>query len=312
MHDNGLILIMGLNMRTEIHLLGQWNPAELSCQQMIDFLKNDYAKYGKQMSEFRKNSLEHWDLFVNPYQNIRAATMQLAKDLDALDLNPESEKVNNPTTHIEYQNIKEKWTSLMERYHRGVGLALGIKIMTPILAEAFINLVIYLLCKPDIKSNIRLYESIIRANIDIKVQSLHVNCIGFKRPIDWASAACSKYNGIVNERNDLLHGNVCIDKLKFQDIYFKGTVPVFTEYRTMWQQSIGVAINASGLNEVKSGLQIIRDFESYIMSCMDDNIQTELKMIINKRDLGLNRSTSRVGILFPDYLVDFAVTLKDQ
>ena len=196
----------------------------------------------------------------------------------------------------------------MEKYARGIGIAMGIRALTPVLAESFINLLIYLLCRPDIKNNNRLYQSFIRANIDVKVLSLHINCMGFASPVDWSSEPCKEYNSIVNERNDLLHGNLNFEKLKFQDIYFQHKVPIFREYKTIWQQSIETSINSSGLLSIKENIQVIRNFEKYILGLLDDDIKEQVNIIMSKRDLGINRANGRIGVLLPDHLVDFGVS----
>ena len=58
-------------------------------------------------------------------------------------------------------------------------------------------------------------------------------------------------------RNDLLHGNVAIDKLRFNDLYFNGTVPVFIQYSTMWDRSIGVAHRSVGMGAVNEELAVV-------------------------------------------------------
>ena len=308
-HKNGLILIMGLNMRSEVHLLGDWDFKNLSRDQFIEYIKGDFGNYGKQMSKFRQERLEHWDIFVNPYHDIHSAIKQMISDIDALNIDPSKDELPNPTVVSEYARFGENWSALMEKYNRAIGLAMGIRSLTPVLAESFINLLAYLLCREDIKSNKRLYDNFVRQNIDVKVQSLHINCQGFKKPVDWSSQPCADYNSIVNDRNDLLHGNVVPSKQIFQDIHFRGKVPIFEEYKSIWQQSVGVSITSSGLRVVRDCVNVIHKFEDYVLSCLVDGLEAQVRHIMSKRDLGLNRSNGRIGVLLPDHLVDFGMSV---
>ncbi len=242
---------------------------------------------------------------TNPHATLSASLEQLSSELDGLDLNPANEELTNPKVSSEFQLFPEKWELLSNRYMKGIGLAIGIRTMTPIKAEAFLNLLIFILCKPDIKKNDRVYQNFIRSNIDIKVQSLHNNCIGFKQAVDWSSEPCSKYNSLVNDRNDLLHGNIVLEKQKFEEIFFLGKTPVFKEYKSIWQQSIGTSITASKLDSVKAGLEIVEKFEQHILSCLEDPIRDKIELMVNKRDLGYNKQTGRLGVLLPDYITDF-------
>ena len=308
-HKNGLISIMGMNMRSEVHLVGDWDFKNYSKEQFVEYVKRDFANYGKQMAAFRKDCLEHWDIFVNPYYDINSAITQMAAELDALDLNPLKDELPNPSVAAQFREFADRCKALMEKYNRGVGLAMSIRSLTPVIAESFINLIIYLLCREDIKVNARLYQDFIRNNIDIKVQLLHINCIGFKEQVDWSSEPCANYNRIVSDRNDFLHGNINTDKQTFQDIFFRGKVPIFKEYKTFWQQSIGVSIASSGLSEVHNGIRTIREFENYVLGRLEDGLEDQVRQIMEKRDLGLNRSTGRIGVLLPDHLVDFGINI---
>ncbi|MFV5214292.1 hypothetical protein ACLIIZ_11255 [Azonexus caeni] len=312
-HTNGLMMILGLNMRTEVHLIGRdWDFPNCDKQQFIDYVKRDLGKYGKQMSHIRSTVLEDWDMFVNPYRQLRDAITQLKKDLDELALNPETEQLSNFQPGSDQAKFQAEWTALTTKYNRGIGLAMAIRAMTPVLAESFINLIFFILCRPDIKKNERLYNSAVRANIDIKVQSLHINCIGFKSPIDWSSSECARYNTVVNERNDMLHGNVVVDKLKFSEIYFLGKVPIFKSYQSFWQHSIGVSINASGFDKVSGDIEAVNEFITYVMSCLDDKLKEQVEMFTDRRDIGVNKKTKRLGLLLPEHIVDFGVSLVSK
>ena len=117
--------------------------------------------------------------------------------------------------------------------------------------------------------------------------------------------ACRRYNSIVNERNDLLHGNIAINKLRFNEVYFSGNVPVFKEYRSMWNRAFDVQRKAVGLDKVEEEITIVTDFIEYVLSCLDDRRRTNVEQVICRFELGLNKKDDRVGVLFPEYMVDF-------
>jgi len=309
--ERGLIQFYGLNLRTEIWFHGDWDLAKCDREQFISHIKADFSNYGKEMSQLRKSQLEDWEIFVNPYKQTKDAILQLKSDLDALQLKPDQEKVENPTGPSAFARFASEWEAISTKYNRGIGLALSLRTMIPILAESFLNMLLFVLCHPDIKKNQRLFDAAIRANIDVKVQSLHINCIGFSQPVDWSAEPCKKYNSIVNARNDLLHGNVSLANQKFSEIFFNGKVPVFKKYESMWQQSIGVAIDSSKLSEVGDELITIDQFTDYVLSCIDPQLLEQVTGMLDKRDLGMNKKDSRLGILLPDHLIDFGVSLFD-
>lgn len=298
----GWLTFQGMNFRTEVWITGRDGFKDVDNSMLVSQIKADFANYGKKMSEIRK-ALEHWTEFVNPYRRIEGAIEKLLGDLRELKLRPEDEAIPDITSAD--QITADRWGELAGKYAKGLGLCFGIRSMLPVMAEAFVNLILFVLMRPDLKSDDRLRENTIRQPIDVRVKSLHVVCLGFERPIDYSHEFCKAYHTLVNERNDLLHGNVVLDKLKFNEVFFNGRVPVFKQYRSMWERSVGVEIQAVGLHRLEREVETVNNFIGYLKSCMNEKVRAQFEQIAQVRDLGLNSKNGRIGVLFPGHLVDF-------
>jgi hypothetical protein len=143
------------------------------------------------------------------------------------------------------------------------------------------------------------------------VQSLHLNCIGFESVVDYSSDECKRFHTLMNERNDLLHGNVEVNKLSIGDVYFNGNVPLFVEYEDFWDKSIGVSMQSVKFNTIKTDRQVVDDFIKYILTKMNSQVSKQLEDIMDKGQLGFNKKTGRVGILFPEHMADFRVAFTN-
>ena len=86
--------------------------------------------------------------------------------------------------------------------------------------------------------------------------------------------------------------------------YFLGRVPVFTEYRSLWQRTIAVDSQAVGLDRFKDEVATVRAFTTYLLFCLEPKTRDLMFAIAQKRDLARNHEDGRFGILFPDHLVD--------
>ena len=106
---------------------------------------------------------------------------------------------------------------------------LQLSILTPILAEAFINLLILTLCKPELRADQRELEDFFRSRIHVRLLELASKCDGFRRPIDRNSATYKRFLKIMNKRNDTIHGNHNPEREKIERVYFEGTRPLFAE-----------------------------------------------------------------------------------
>lgn len=312
-YPGGFFSAQGHNFRTEFHFFGTvpWGALDKDhLAQLVGQIKRDFAEHGSAMGTVRK-ALESWVEFVNPYQRIRRSVACLLAELDALELDVGTDHfraiwdLTPPTVAMDDQ--KREWQSTAARYSKGFGICFGIRSMLPILAESYVNLLLYMLMRPELKTDVRLRDNVFRQPIDVRTKSLAINCVGFVSHPDYKSDACKRYHSLVNDRNDLLHGNVVIDKLKFNDVKFFGTVPVFREYKSIWERSLGVEMAAVGLDRVRQEMEVVEGLIEYLTSCLDPRIQNEVKTLVESYELGLNTETQRLGILFPPWLVDFRV-----
>lgn len=302
--EHGFVEITGLNFRTDI-VFTDFVTKVFSPDEFCKLIKMDFKNHGKEMSEIRQK-LESWIEFVNPYRRLKMSVEKLLVELNELDVDnieePDFTTMSNPLmTHHDALDI---WREAGSRLHKAFGICFGIRSMLPVMAEAFVNVILFILMRPELKADARLRDSTFKQHIDVRIRRLHLDCIGFEKPVDYSSDVCANYHTLVNERNDLLHGNVTIDKLKFNDVYFAGTVPVFKEYRTMWHRAFNVQRQAVGLDRVTGELSIVNNLVEYVISCIHENYREQVRMMVDRMELGLNTEADRVGVLFPEHLVD--------
>ncbi|MBL0731209.1 hypothetical protein [Piscinibacter sp. HJYY11] len=306
-HPEGDLHILGMNFRTELWLSGVPDLSEAAKLELASAIKADFKNYGPQIAKVRA-SLEKWTEFANPYQRLSRSVEKMLADIRGLDLKPETEKLPDPTS-ADDPPIGD-WSEILSRYSKGLGLCFGVRSMLPVMAEAYVNFLLFILMRAEYKSDERLKENALRQPIDVRVKSLHMTCVGFARPVDYASAECKAYHSLVNERNDLLHGNVVLEKLRFNEVYFHGKVPVFKEYRSMWERSVGVETGAVGLHRLEQEVQTVKSFIGYLSTCLEPEIKKKIDFMAEKRELGWNQQTGRAGVLFPDHLVDMHMSFK--
>ncbi|MFT6794484.1 MAG: hypothetical protein ACJAR1_002494 [Rubritalea sp.] len=303
-HSNGLLVFNGMNQRTSLQFVGDWDFDLINRDQVIRSIQEDFKNYGSQMSKVRKGLLEKWETFINPYQNLESSISQMEEELDSLKINPNYDKFSQYDTVEEMKKSGLIVEELNSRYIRAYGISKSLEALIPVLAESFINLVILICLKVEVKKNDRLRETFIRGNIDIKIQSLHMYCNEFEKAVDWKSKACIDYNKVINERNDILHGNIVISKLKTGDIYFNGNVPVYQKYDNLWEQFFEKGLKASGHNEISQSLLAVREFIEYVLSCMTKEGGELIRHCMLSRELGKNLENDRIGVLLPNHMVD--------
>lgn len=300
-YNDILIFIWGTNFRTDLFVVGEMVFAEEDRLEFIQMIQADLKHHGPKIGKVRKE-LERWTEFVNPYWRLTHAINSLQVELNSLHLTTSlSTNFNTPSSAVDQTDA---WREASNSYSKAFGLCFGIRSMLPVWAEAFLNLLIFIQARPEIKSDARHLDGIFRQQIDLRIKGLHIHCLGFEKPVDYSTSVCKKFHSLINERNDLLHGNVVPEKQKFNEVYFIGKVPVFTEYRSLWERTLGVDSKAVGLDRLQAEVATVSEFKEYVLSCLKPKVAEFMRFALRKRHLAQNHEDGRFGILFPDHLVD--------
>lgn len=130
----------------------------------------------------KRKSLEKWTMFVNPFNRLNEIIETLELRIKKLDLTePIRPKLMIKRYVKRHLELKEKWFDNLAEARL---LGASIRMLAPVLAESFINLVIFLFAKGDVKSDKRVYEDLIRKQIDIRVKSLYFYCDHFIKKVE--------------------------------------------------------------------------------------------------------------------------------
>jgi hypothetical protein len=290
-----------MNFRTEILA----NGVDITQSDIPEFVRqvtSDFDNFRLKMDRV-KSRLEPWIEFINPYQRVRRAVAELMRRLEGIRALTDS-SVLATLDKFDIRDVSESWGKITSDISEAYGLCFGIRSMLPVMAESFVNLLIYFLARPEIRSDSRLFDQAFRQPIDVRVKRLAIDCVGFDASPDFSNQVCTDYNRLVNERNDLLHGNIAIKKLKFNDVFFLGTVPIFEEYKTPWARTMSVQADAVGYDSVQKDFEVVEDFTEYLLTCLKNETRDTMKLIANKYELGFNSRDNRLGLLFPEALAE--------
>jgi hypothetical protein len=309
-NGDGLFVIQGHNFRTEAHTFRKF-AIGLTRDDFVEQIKADFSKHGKEMKAIRLG-LEKWTHFVNPYHRIASVMDRHLQVLADLDLNLERDRSPQPRSYLEMQALADSWKQTAEKYMQALGLAFGVRAMLPVLAESFVNFILFVLARPEIKNNKRLFSESLRRPIDARVQTLHLNCVGFNAPVDYENQSCKDFHTLMNERNDMLHGNIDVDRLSFEEIYFNGRVPIFTSYGSFWDKTIGLEARTVRFDQLEKDRSSIKAFEEYILGLLDSETRNSLERMLRAPQLGFDPKRNILGVLLPGHMVDGRMDLSER
>lgn len=283
----------------EIHFILSARMADGDWHDLISAIKRDFERVGNEKSAIL-DSLEKWVIFPNKFVEIAAVCAELHADIlnNAGSFRDYKTPSASKAKHREREAVKQ----LLQRLSKAYRSSLELSLLTPVLAEAFINMAILILCKLEVRNNKRQFEAFMRSNIDAKLFDLAYKCNGFMRPIDQHSDAFKNFKRVMDKRNHNIHGNSDPEKEQLETVYFEGTRPLFKDPGDHIAKFLEARERQYQPEIVIKEYEDTHTFLSEIISCLDPTLVDAFRRIIEDEHPGYDVRRKKMGGLFPNYV----------
>jgi hypothetical protein len=302
--DGHLLRLHGTSGRVEF--VGErLSPADW--RTLIGALKRDFARFGPQMKEARQ-SLTRWSLFINPFRRVQMTVAHFAARLRSFEIREPGPSAI-VMTQAEADAYDKAFTMWMGATQYASVAGTTVRMLAPVVAEAFVNFILFVLAKPDIRRDERLYISLLRQEVDVRVRALHVNCDGFQGAVDTDAQPFKDFQTLMNGRNDFLHGNVDPQRLAFDDMFVDTfhsdqTIPLFRDDRSFLARYLANALKFVEPDTALKDLDVVTHFIEHVLSHLDEDARARVTLLLRQDYLGRNAVTGEIAQLFGDALPD--------
>lgn len=295
----GPVDVVSLNFRTEVYLPRCY---ECSGAELAAVIKADLPHQQVAMASIQAQATK-WVSFLNPYaQLVESSQLMLARarSLAAILQTDMDAPVGPAETAHFVGEFNAHYPIALELS----GLCLSIRMMCPVTIEAFLNLVLYALAKPERRTAPGGLSALTHERIIDKVKLLHQNCDCFICPVDWSAPVCQAIDDLRRRRNDMLHGNVDPLGQKYETVWLWGSAPLFTRVLGPYERALGSKLSAHPLPEVEKDFRLVEAFEEYVLSCIQPKVAEEVRNILGSIDLAYDQDRDKLGILFANQYHD--------
>lgn len=297
---SNVIWIQGGNRDVQVQIDGKIMSPE-DWVQFAKALKGDFPRCSADMAKVSA-TLEKWSIVSNRFVMIADSCSELHEVLtveaEAPDYTPQKRNTEKGMQRY-YAQIKEAG----QRANRVFSACLSLDLITPVLAEAFVNLVIFLTQRDELKQNQRQYDHYIRQPIDTRVFDLHLKCNGFTRGVDQNSDEYKAFKRVMDRRNHHLHGNIDPVKDAIETVYFDKFTPL---YETGGDPILELFKKKEEVFDIPGALGRYHDvhfFFQYVLGLMNAKVRDEVEMLMSDGTFGYDASRKRPGRLFPSHEV---------
>ncbi|QFT92072.1 hypothetical protein FIU86_04400 [Roseovarius sp. THAF9] len=293
-----MLWIQGGNRDVHVHVSGK----KMKPKDWVRFaktLKSDFARWGAEMSKVAA-ALEKWNIVSNRYVMVADACAQfhdlLTDEAQAPDFTPQKRRTEAGIKR--YQRQIEK---IGERANRVFSASLSLDLITPVLAESFVNMIIFLARKDELKRNPRQYEQYIRQHIDTRVFDLHLKCDAFTAGVDPEHEDYKAFKRVMDRRNYNLHGNIDPAKDAIETVYFDKFTPLYEQGADPILELFRKKEAVFDISGVLRRYHDVHSFFQYVLGLMESNARKEIEFLMDDSEFGFDIKRNRLGRLFASH-----------
>jgi hypothetical protein len=266
---------------------------------LVIALKVDFARVAKQKSAMTR-SFEKFVVFQNKF----VALSGLCAEMHEAISDTEPAQAPLPKASSSERQLRRYYSAvaaLGKRADHLYGHCLTLRLLTPIMAEAFLNMLIVTLCKKDIRDDQAAYDVFVRAKIPARLEPLSKYCDGFAAEIDKNTEGYAAFMRVMNLRNFAVHGNVDPVREQIETVYFEGRRPLFVD------GGDNITKLFEHLEQINRPSDVIRDYEAVhgflheLTTYLSPRYQQFFRQVITAPYPGYETRTKRVTRLFPDH-----------
>lgn len=284
----------------EVHILISESLTDEEWKTLINGIKSDYRRIAKDKTAMVR-SFEKYALFQNKYVSLSNLCAGLYERISEA---PQPVDVIYPG---ETKESLDSFNTLMDQRSKRAeslfGDCLKLRLLMPIMAEAYINMLILTFCYGNIRDNRSLYNNFLRTGFPEKLRLLSVNCDGFRKPVDKTVPGYSDFMRIINKRNFALHGNVDPMLEQIETVYFEDRRPLFVN------PGNNIELLFEYMEAHADPVGLIKEYEQLhiflyeISECLLPRNKAFFEQVVSDAYPGFRTDLRRPTRLFPDHYV---------
>lgn len=284
----------------EVHLIVSEKLSDEEWKGLINAIKSDFRRVAKEKSAILKG-LEKYILFQNKY----AAIANLCADLhaDIVDCPAPVETIYPDDSKESLDASRKSFDEQSQRIEKLFGDCLKLRLLMPVMAEAYINMLILTFCRSAISSDERAYNAFLRTTIPERLQLLSVNCDGFARTVDKSVPGYAEFMTIINRRNFALHGNVDPIREPIEIVYFEERRPLFVQSGNSVELLFDYMESQADPTTLLAEYEQLHGFLVAITDCLVPRSKRFFEQVISDAYPGFRVDLRRPTRLFPDHYV---------
>jgi len=287
-----------------IHILRSWKNLEIIFKvekidknELLEFLKFNLDKY-QDVIKTKQEELEAYTLLINPYKRHKKIAENAKKNLSEVTIN----EPHYPKNLIDSDNSTAKiYTDSFLKYINSIEDETSYSIIllthSVYMIESYINLIIAVFLKQEIKSDKQTHKETIKRKWKDKVRRLHIDCNHINQ-VNMGDPMIVKISDIFKLRNKIAHSHPDVENLKITNMWFYKNFPILKNPESFDLYQIPSSNRAPTRIDAENAYKIAEDTIAFLDKFIDKKVIKNFKFFIDSDPIGFNKKKSAYSVPF--------------
>jgi len=286
-----------------IEIIRSWKSLEIRTRKievnpdnLIEFVSYNLNKHRNKIDEAKK-SIQDYRLLINPYKRHKILAEEARKEIDKFSISDVFYPETMVATSHEIRKHNDSFCDYLKSMNRESSLSISLCTHSAFMIEAYLNLLIAILVKSEVKEDKAIFTETIERTWRKKIKRLHLDCQYISK-IDFGNSIIRDVAAVFELRNKVAHSYPHKEDLTVSHMYFFKNFPILKNPLPF--DKFQIAAN----NSLPTREEAIRCYDTavkmivFLESSISKDIKDNLKILINSNPLGFNEARGVYSVPF--------------
>jgi hypothetical protein len=269
---------------------------------ILAYLEKNIHQHEKEI-ELAIASLEQYTLILNPYVRHRNTSDFALKELDQIVIGDEPQV---PIGHQEGEAVQEyidQHTAYVASAQQQASLMLLLVTESAFMAESYLNLILAILVRKEIRASQTIFEETLRRQWKAKIERLHIECVGISRAADVGDSRMRDAKRLFDTRNRVAHSYPDKKDMAVAKMWFFKSFPVLEKAEPFSRFVVALGNQLPSLEDAKFCKKAASGLVEYLTEMIDEPYLSDFRYVSTRNPLGYNETKGVYGVPFGNTVV---------
>jgi hypothetical protein len=268
---------------------------------ILAYLERNIARYTNEIADTIAR-LERHTLILNPYVRHRSIADFALEELNKLAPVQPSPPIGT-VTKAELEEFVARQKEFGRLVERQASLTMLLVTESAFMAESYINLLLALLMRKEIKSSKAIMAETLMRKWRTKIERLHVDCVKIKEPASLGDARMGNAKRMFDIRNRVAHSYPDPEQMAVAEMWFYRSFPILETALPFLKFAIALHNQLPSPDEARFCKKAADDLVCFLIDLVDGDIHDQIRCAAESNPLGFNRSKMRYSVPFGSQVI---------